>query len=268
MTNRAQYVAYANNARRVSRARCCYARGGPPPPCAEREGELSTGAFVETNRDPDPDLLLFGGFENGINSKMFQLDIIVKESAINITTLKQYVYNRWVSEDGGSAGGPRAGISFSIDLLLGPYGVSADEDLDITEWPHAGTATGETVADVASTLWVEPDSASIDDGLLLDANSQHGLLIALKSGWTPGNPSHNNPPTQALGWQDESFNPTEFPVAVETNNADLILTSICQRNLDNAPADVQGDEPAQEWGTLYDRDRVWAGALTYTVICN
>ena len=205
---------------------------------------------------------------------MFQLDIIVNESAINITTLKQYVYNRWVSEDGGRAGGPREGSSFSIDLLLGPYGVSADKDLDITEWQHAGTATGETVADVATTaLWVEPDSASIDGGLLLDANSQHGLLIALRSGWTPGNPSDDNPPTQELAGQDESFNPPEFPVEVETNNADLTLTSICQRNLDNAPADVQGDEPAQEWGTLYNgrgrgADRVWAGALTYTVICN
>ena len=256
MHNRSQYVAYASDAKRVSKARCCCVQitpTSPPQPCTERDGELGTTAFSITAFG-DLDITSFADAMgvNGRNSMMFHVDINVKRNAITVKGLKQYVYNHYISDDGKPSGGPREGIPIKITLYTGPHGVPATADLDMADWQIAGVATGVNIYSTASDP--RPSSASVDASLTLEANSKHGLLIALDSGWIPGAANDNDPPTQEMMYRFAA-QVTGFT----TDNTDLSLTSVGQRHFDNDPGNEQsrGDE--------YRADRVWAGALVYAV---
>jgi hypothetical protein len=246
MHNRSQYVAYASDAKRVSKARCCCVQITPPQPqpCTGRGGDLGTTALPITK-----DALKVVGFDGGgRNSMMFHVDINVKRNAITVKGLKQYIFNRWVEEDGTVSGGPREGSPIKITLYTGPHGVIATDDLVMADWQIAGVAPGVTI----STL--TPSSADVTGGgVTLDANSKHGLLIVLDSGWTPGAASKYDPPTQEMMYRER-----KHVTGFTTDNTDLSLTSVGQRYFDNDPGN------GQSRGNAY-RDNVWAGALVYTV---
>jgi hypothetical protein len=251
MHNRSQYVAYASDAKRVSKARCCCVQITPPQPCTERDGDLGTTALPITTFG---DLSILGfadagsGGVNGRNSMMFHVDINVKRNAITVKGLKQYIYNNYLCEGGGKCGGPQEGSPINITLYTGPHGVPATADLDMADWQIAGVATGVNTQ-------ISISSASVDAfiELTLKANSKHGLLIVLDSGWTPGTADSYDPPTQEM-----MVRLAAEVTGFTTDNTDLSLTSVGQRHFDNDPGN------GQSRGDAYG-DNVWAGALVYTV---